>query len=146
MGDFESGGILNPVVIPKSLSAEALEQGWTYFILEPGIYYLGFQGQRRTDAFTYDAQWQKVQRWRMDIGPGSPIVYAGTIHLQCESDWFLFGAKYCCFIRKETIRNEQELARTLVSENLGTMGPPKTALMEIHTGETIILGTPKPEE
>lgn len=146
IGDFETGGALKPIILPKFLSVETGKQGWTYFILEPGIYYLGFQGQRRTDAFTYAAQWENVQRYRIDIQPDTPVVYIGTIHLQCRSDWFLFGAKYCCFIDHQVIKNEEALAQELISENLKTIGPPKTTLMQLHTDKTLIFRTPKPKK
>ena len=145
MGDFETGGALKPIM-PKFLSAETGKQGWAFFILEPGIYYLGFQGQRRTDAFTYQSQWKKVQRYRIDIQPDSPVVYIGTMHLQCHSEWFLSGAKYCCYIYSQVVKNEEALAQKLVSENLKTMGPPKTALMQLHTEKTFIFRTPKPKK
>ena len=146
MGDFETGGMLKPIILPKFLSDETGKQGWTYFILEPGIYYLGIQGQRRTDAFTYKAQWENVQRYRIDIQPDSPVVYIGTMHLQCRSDWFLFGAKYCCYINSQIVKNEEALAQKLVAENLKTMGRPKTVLMQPHTKKTFIFGTPKPKK
>lgn len=145
MGDFDTGGELKPI-ITKFLSAKTGKQGWTYFILQPGIYYLGFQGQRRTDAFTYADQWETMNRFRFDIQPDTPLVYIGTIHLQCRSDWFLFGAKYCCFIDRQLIKNEEALAQELVSENLKTIGQPKTALMELHTGKTFIFRTPEPQK
>ena len=146
MGDFETGGVLKPILFPKFLSAETGKQGWTYFILEPGIYYLGVQGQRRTDAKTYNLKWEQVQRYRMDVPPDSPVVYAGTLHLECRSDWFLFGAKYCCFIDSQVVKNEEALAQQVVSETLKATGRPKTVLMKRHAQETLIFGIPKPKE
>jgi hypothetical protein len=146
LGDFENGGALKHNVFLKSLSAETREQGWIYSILEPGIYYLGFQGQRRTDAITYETQWQNVQRYRIEIQPDSPVVYIGTMHLQCRSAWFLFGAKYCCFIDSQVVKNEEALAQKLVSEYLKTWGRPKTALIQLHTEKTLIFRTPKPNK
>ena len=145
IGDFESGGALKPIYLPKLLTAETGKQGWTYFILEPGIYYLGFQGQRRTDAFTYAARWQKVQRYRFDIQPDSPIVYIGSIHFKCRSDWFFFGVKYCCFIDDQIVKNEEKVAQKIVSDNLKNINHPKTALMQRHTDETLIFRTPQPK-
>ncbi len=143
LGSFESGGKLERILILKSLSAETREQGWIYATLEPGIYYIGFQGQRRTNAYAYEAQLQGGQRFRFDIQPGAPVVYIGTMHLECRSDWFLFGLKYCCFIDSHQIRNEEKLAREIVSENLNTMTQPKTSLMQPHTEKTLIFRTPK---
>ena len=145
LGDFETGGALERIVFLKSLSGETREQGWIYTTLEPGIYYIGFQGQRRTDAFSYEAQLQNVQRFRFDVQPDSAVVYIGTVHLECRSDWFLFGAKYCCYIYNHQIRNEEELARKLVSENLNTLGKPKTSMIQPHTEKTLIFRTPQPK-
>ncbi len=143
LGSFESGGKLERILILKSLSVETREQGWIYTTLEPGIYYIGFQGQRRTNAFTYEAQLQNVQLFRFEIQPDAPAVYIGTMHLDCHSDWFLFGAKYCCYIYSHQIKNEEELALKVVSENLNTLGKPKTSLMQPHTEKTLIFRTPK---
>ncbi|MBW2410839.1 MAG: hypothetical protein JRF72_13650 [Deltaproteobacteria bacterium] len=143
LGDFDSGGKLERILILKSLSVETREQGWIYATLEPGIYYIGFQGQRRTDAFTYEAQLQHVQRFRFDVQPDSPIVYIGTMHLECHSDWFLFGAKYCCHIYNHQIKNEEKLARKIVSENLKNLGQPKTSMLQPHTEKTLIFRAPQ---
>ncbi len=143
IGDFESGGALKPVYLPKLLTAKTGKQGWTYLILEPGIYYLGFQGQRRTNAFDYAARWQNVQRYRFDIQPNSPVVYIGSIHFECRSDWFLFGAKYCCFIDDQIVKNEEKIAQKIVSDNLKNINYPQTALMQYHTDETLIFRTPQ---
>lgn len=143
MGNFDTGGELKQIVPLKSFSAETLKQGWIYWVLEPGIYYIGFQGQRRTDAFTYDAQWKHVKRYRIDVQPDSPGVYVGTMHLECRSDWFLFGAKYCCFIDNQIVRNDETQAQKLVSENLKEMSRPITALMQLHTEKTLFFRTPK---
>ena len=91
-------------------------------------------------------QWENVQRYRIDIQPDSPLVYVGTMHLQCRSAWFLFGAKYCCFIDSHVVKKEEALAQKLVSENLQTMGRPKTALMQLDTEKTFIFRTPKPRK
>ena len=146
LGDFESGGRLQRIFLLKSLSVETREQGWIYVTLKPGIYYIAFQGQRRTDAFTYEAQLQNAQLFRFEIQPDSPIVYIGTMHLECHSDWFFFGAKYCCFIDNHQVKNEAELARKIVSENLTTLGQPKVLLMQPHTEKTLIFRTPKTKD
>ena len=145
VGDFETGGALKRIENQKFLSAKSRKEGWIYFILEPGIYYLGFQGPRMTDVFTYEAQWENVQRYRIDIQPDSPVVYIGTMHFQCRSGWDPFGLKNCAHIDSQVIKNEEALAQELVSENLEKMGQPKTALMELHTGKTFIFRTPQPK-
>ena len=145
VGDFETGGSLKRIENQKFLSAKTRKQGWIYFFLEPGIYYLGFQGPRMTTPNIYEAQWGKVQRYRIDIQPDSPVVYIGTMHLQCRSGWDPFGTK-CEHIDSQVVKNEEALAQKLVSENLKTMGQPKTALMELHTGKTFIFRTPESQK
>ena len=93
VGDFETGGALKRIENQKFLSAKTRKQGWIYFFLEPGIYYLGFQGPRMTTPNNYKEQWGKVQRYRIDIQPDLPVVYIGTMHLQCRTGWDPFGLK-----------------------------------------------------
>jgi hypothetical protein len=111
--------------------------------LDPGIYYIGFQGQRRSDTVTYNAAWKSVKRYRFDVNPDSAVVYIGTMHLECRSAWFLFGKKYCCLIDHQTVRNEEILAQNLVSENVHSIGRPVTDLMQLHTDKTLYFRTPK---
>jgi hypothetical protein len=143
IGDFDSGGELHQLPILRSFSADTSKQGWTYLILDPGIYYIGFQGQRRTDAFSYNAAWKSVKRYRFDVDPNSPVIYIGTMHLECRSDWFLFGEKYCCFIDHQIIRNEETLAAKILAESFDSIEQPKTALMRLHTDKTLFFLTPK---
>lgn len=145
VGDFETGGALKRIENQKFLSAKTRKQGWIYFILEPGIYYLGFQGPRWTDVFTYEAQWENVQRYRIDIQPDSPVVYIGTMHLQCRSAWNLLGVKNCAHIYSQVVKNEEVLAQKVASENLKTTDRPKTVLMQLHTEKTLIFRTPEPQ-
>jgi len=145
VGDFETGGALKRIENQKFLSAKTRKQGWIYFFLEPGIYYLGFQGPRMTTPNFYEEQWGKVKRYHIDIQPDSPVVYIGTMHLQCRTGWDPFGLKNCVHIDSQVIKNEEALAQELVSENLKTMGQPKTVLMQLHTEKTLIFRTPEPQ-
>ena len=146
VGNFQTGGVLKRIENQKFLSAKTRKQGWIYFILEPGIYYIGFQGPRWTDLFTYEAQWEYVQRYRIDIQPDSPVVYIGTMYLQCRrSAGNLFGVKNRAHIASQVVKNEEVLAQKVASENLKTMGRPKTFLMQLHTEKTLIFRTPEPQ-
>lgn len=145
VGGFETGGALKRIEDQKFLSAKTRKQGWIYFFLEPGIYYLGIQGPRMTTPNIYEAQWGKVQRYRIDIQPDSPVVYIGTMHLQCRSGWDPFGTK-CEHIDSQVVKNEEVLAQKLASENLKTPGRPKTVLMELHTEKTFIFRTPETQK
>jgi hypothetical protein len=143
MGDFDTGGELEQIDFLKSFSPETSKQGWAYWVLEPGIYYIGFQALRTSDVFTHIKKWRYVQPFRFDIQTDSSVVYIGTMHLQCSSTWNLLGAKNCTSILSQVVRNEEALAQKLVSENLKAMGNPTTVLMQRHTEKTYIFRTPK---
>jgi len=141
LGGFETGGEVKRTS-PTSLSAETRRQGWIYFILEPGIYYLAVQGARTGDVTAYERELKSLQPWRIEIPVGSPVAYAGTLHLECQSKWYIGGGKSCNFIEGIVVRNEQALAMTISEKYLSDLGPPQTLLMQRHSGP-IILRTPK---
>lgn len=137
LGSFQTGGF-NIISSQVFLSSNSRKQGWTYLILEPGIYYLGFTGRELTG--------KDQPRYRIDINPESPIVYIGTMHLQCHSKWNIFGIKKCDSIDSHAVVNEEALAKELVSENLEEMGHLKSSLMQLHTEKTLIFRTPRPKK
>ena len=139
LGGFETGGEVRRASLPSSfLSTETHRQGWIYFILDPGIYYLAVQGGLTTDPAT----WVGPQRWRIDIPVGSRVAYAGTLHLKCWSKWYISGAKSCNVVEGIVVRNEQALAMTISAKYLADLGPPQTLLIQRHSGP-IIIRTPK---
>lgn len=141
LGSFDTGGEVRRTS-HLYFSAKTHRQGWIYFILEPGIYYLAVQGGRSTELTTYERELLSLPRWRIDIPTGSPITYAGTLHLKCQSAWNIMGTKNCIAIDAMAIRNEEALAKTISTEYLLDLGPPQTILMQRHSGP-IILRTPK---
>lgn len=141
LGGFDTGGEISGVY-PLFLSTKARKQGWVYFILEPGIYYLAFQGVRSTDLLTHYRKLKSTQRWRIDIPVGSRLVYVGTLHLKCRSRWYLTGGKKCDFIDAMVVKNQELLASKVAEEYLEDLALPQTLLMQPHSG-TIILRKPK---
>jgi len=140
LGGFETGGEVKLTIPGRSiffLSNETAHQGWVYFILKPGAYYLAFLGPRTTNLFSYSAALKSAQRWRIEIPEGSRLIYGGTVHLLCRKFKFLFTS--CAQARQiGVLKNEESLAAKLASEHLPELGAPKTLLLEPHRGPIII--------
>ena len=146
LGGFETGGKVEPVQSYRFLSKETRQQGWIYFILEPGTYYLAVQPPRNTNAFTYASGFQYAPHWRIDVPTDARLVYAGTLHLPGSGQWVLFGSRRLTSFTALTVRNEEDLARKIASEHLAELGTPLTVPMQLYTGGPILLRTPKREK
>ena len=73
LGNFKTGGKPKPKLILRFLSQDSREEGWTYFVLEPEIYYLiiypiGGYGRSPED----------FPRWKFTIPNSSKYIYIGT--------------------------------------------------------------------
>ena len=66
LGSFETVSKVERIHT-RCFSEETRNQGWLFFVLEPEVYYLAFQGNRQTDVRTYDAELQTAQKWRIDV-------------------------------------------------------------------------------
>lgn len=139
LGSFKTGGEPERVA-NRFLSPESRKDGWTFLVLPHGTYYLAFYPPRRTDVFTYARSIKDAPRWRIDIPPGERIVYVGTLRISGASDPLLFGGSIMRTIRTDEMRvaNDEELARTLVKEELPAFGEARTVLMRLHDGPTIL--------
>jgi hypothetical protein len=146
IGNFDTGGSLDIYVTQRFFSAQARKDGWLYFFLEPGIYYIGFQGGRRTDAYTYNKRWEIVPKYRFEIESNTQVAYIGTMQLKCESAWFFSGQKWCNWIFGQHVKNEEILAKKLGSKHLPALMPCSTTLMQLHTGKTMYFQVPKSKE
>lgn len=167
VGGFQTGGILKPVTVSmfpsigdrssiyQFLSNESRDEGWIYFLFEPGTHYLGFIGQGQIRNLTRDHPEeiitlpQRLQRsvtlWRIDIPRSFPLVYGGTLRLRCRSDWDIWPfvrTGYCDHIDGMDVDNEETRAQKMARENLPNFGSPQTVLLQRHEGKTIILRTP----
>ena len=127
----------------RCFSEETRKQGWLFLVLEPEVYYLAFQGTRRTDVYTYDADLQTARKWRIDIPENASSVYIGTVHVRCRSDFYFFERDHCDFIDEVVVSNEEEVARMIAADHLPGIGRPETILMKLHDSPTIILRVPK---
>lgn len=148
LGTFDTGGELELVESPRSLSAELREKGWIYLILEPGSYYFGIIGPQMT---TYDIWKQQIKyaqpRWRTDIPVDTHVVYIGTLHLYCSGGTTVFLTKITkrCFEIDEhrtIIQNETVSAQKLADEYFGDYGSLQTLLIQRHDSPTIIFQAP----
>lgn len=72
-----------PPVAPGSTA----ERGWCYFVLKPGSYMLSTGS---LSCSRLDDLWQGVDL-RVEIPPGEPVVYAGTLQVQARGSKLLFG-------------------------------------------------------
>jgi hypothetical protein len=139
IGSFETGGEVEQKIIPF-LSEQTKKDGWTYFVLEPGIHYLAALPPRRTNVKNYAAQFHDAQLFRLDIPDGTPLVYAGTLHLSSEEQKSLFEQSLVGkFIAdKITVANDAASARTVAAGFFCEFGDPQTLLMQPHTGPILL--------
>lgn len=146
LGDFKTGGVPKRMETLRFLSPESGRNGWTYFVLPHGIYYLAVYPPRRTDISTYEGRLHNAPRWRIDVPENARLVYAGTLHLTGESDPLLFGGRAMMSIRSDqiTVGNDHELAGRLFAEHFPGVGEGQVVLMQRHEGGPIILRSPLP--
>lgn len=146
LGAFETGGVPVREWSQRFPSAESRKQGWTYFVLPKGTWYLAVYPPRRTDVFTYDRSLKDAPRWRIDVPGNAGVAYAGTMHLTGKSDWLIGSGRIMNSIHHEatTVRNERNLAGKIASECFPGIGRMQVALMRRHAGGSLILRSPVP--
>jgi hypothetical protein len=142
LASIKTGGEFKVIEAPVFPPDDTRKQGWTYFILEPGRYYVVLvEPQYYTrQAFKRRVQ-NTTQRWRFDIPIGAPVVYIGTLHLYCR------GEKRCNWIDEDRIllRNEEPLAQKLVEDYFKNFGSLQTVLIHRQDSRTIIIKTLDPK-
>lgn len=121
-----------------SFSKESWREGWVYYSLSPGVYYLAIQGP--DSNLLYGRQIRDAPRWRLDIPEGARMVYAGTVQLAGRVEYSNIlptGSD------EWTVSDEHELADRLLAENLPDAGTSETILMQRwHPGDPIIIRSP----
>ena len=145
LGGFSSGGKI--AVAPlQFFSKETRLDGWTYLILEPGIYYLAPHPPQNENAFAYDASWKQTSPcWRFDIPRNVPVIYVGTVFVPGTGLWQIFGGRrlYDFDIKRFDICDESAAAGTIHEAWLEDLGPLTTRLVENYSSsEPIILESP----
>ena len=137
LGGFETGGNLLQIQ-PKFLSSQTRKDGWLYFILEPGLYYLTAQ-----PPLTYHFSSKTSYLWRLDVPSDVEFVYIGTLHLPSTGEKLLFGTTRISFIADSIlVSDEQEVAHKIAGDFFPELKTFKTMLMARHKGP-LILKTPK---
>lgn len=146
LGGFDSLGVPRPVR-SRFLSAELRRDGWTYFLLAPGVYYLAVRPPQRGDLYTYDAMLKTVPRWRIDVPMHGKLVYAGTLHLTGKADPLLFGGRIMIAITGEeaTVEKDRERAINLLLEHFPGAGDAKAIPMQRwQLDDPVIIRSPLP--
>jgi len=141
LASFETGGELKWVTPPRFLSEATREEGWTFFVLKPGTYYLAVlpPPHGRMSVSVYEQWFERAPRWRFDVPLNAKTVYIGTLHISGHA----VGKKMVSFYEQGmTVFNEEDLAKKIASEHIRDFEGLETALMKRHEGP-IILKTPK---
>lgn len=145
LGDFSTGGKIRPAA-QLFLSADTRRNGWTYLLLEPGIYYLAPHVFQNDNAFAYDASWEATPpRWRLEVPSQPAVIYAGTLFVPGAGRWMLFRGRRMYQFEPQhfQVRDESTLAATIQQAWLKDLGPISTQLVHPHSSyEPIILETP----
>jgi hypothetical protein len=147
LGTFETVG--EPIFAGhRFLSDESRRAGWTYFVLSPGLYYLAVMGpdSSATSKVTHKSL-REAPRWRIDIPENGKLIYVGTLHLAGKSEGkLLFGGKVIAPVSRDEliVSNEEELAKSLLSEYFPDADQTRTILMKRwYQGDPIIIRSPK---
>jgi hypothetical protein len=114
-------------------SVQSRHEGWIYLIEEPGTYYLAVQPprDRDRDTFHYQVHFRYAPRWRIDVLPGSRIIYAGRLHIDASTEkGFLFSRRVVYDPARMKVEDERALARDLAAKLFPELGPPVAVLME----------------
>jgi len=128
------------------LSEDSRRAGWTYFALSSGIYYLAVLGPE-SDAGIKNIR--VAPRLRVDVPENTRLLYIGTLPLTGRTEGaFLLGGKIIKSANNEEfiVKNEHELAKSLLAEHFPDSGEMKTSPMQRwRRGDPIIIRTPKPD-
>ncbi len=143
-GDFDTGGRPDHRILAARFPSEtARRDGALILFLAPGYHYLAFQGARRTDAFSYAAQFRTLPRWRIAVPPGVRLLYAGTFRMRAQAIGLLFGGVLIGQLDQAAtvVEADTAWALRLAERDLPGLGPPVTRLAVRHAGP-VLLGMP----
>lgn len=143
-GDFDSAGVPDRRVVAARFPSEAARaDGALILLLPPGHHYLAIQGARRTDAFSYEARFRNLPRWRIEVPARTSLIHAGTFRLRARSIRLVFGDVVIGAIDQDAtvVAEDAEWARMLAARDLPGLGPPLVRLAVRHEGP-VLLGVP----
>jgi len=109
-------------ILPASSKPEERKNGWIYFAVRPGTYYLRVMPDN-TDK-PIPGFWFKVV--------DKPLTYAGSLKVTCRSQ----SGKFGCSIEIK-VANEAQLAQAIAEGSLSKSGPLTTVLMRPYPVEVL---------
>ncbi len=114
-----------------SPSAEAAAGNWIYYLVSPGVYWVGIPA-----PFTAKS---RKNSYFLEVPEGVPLIYAGTVAVSCKGRWGLFGTQVdrCDHV---VIEDETDAARIVAARDLGGLGSMETALLVPSTGAAVKRG------
>jgi len=146
LGSFETGGEFRWVTPLRFLSAATRDEGWTFFVLKPGTYYLAASPPPLggVSVSAYERGFDRVPRWRFDVPLNAKTIYIGTLYISGKGQKLLWEGKKMVSLDKQgmSVLNEEDLAKKVSSGHIPEFDGLETALMKHHEGP-LILRTPK---
>jgi hypothetical protein len=115
--DFNSGGEYKYDRGYLEFSEEASKEGWIYWMLEPGIYYISI-------TFNNNIYREKNPLFSLNVPDNKPVIYAGTLDFE------------------HPVENEENLARAFALQAIDTQTF-HLELLSPHKSKTLIFRTPK---
>ena len=100
-----------------SPSAEARRQGWIYYVLPPGTYYL--------TVYDMEKKGTLAPGFLLSVSGEKQLVYAGTLDIACKKS-FLRGPGQCSGV---SLTDEGDAAKVLAQAHFAQYGPISTSLM-----------------
>ncbi len=153
LGSFDTFGDPKGVV-NQILSDESYEEGWTFFVLSPGIYYLYVRGpdsseiSKRASVEYYTTSFRDAPRWRIDVPDRARWIYAGTLTLAGKVEGILlFGDEIITPVSNQELplRDDSDSANKLLTTHFPKVGEVQTILMrQWYPGAPFIFRSPLP--
>lgn len=154
LGNLETAGAPSPSTAPQRfLSDQSRLDGWAYFRLAPGTWYLAVIGPDSSvtamrGSTSFAKVLQSAPRWRIDVPEGARLVYAGTLRTAGRTDGrLMFGGRLIKpgHSQEPTVKDESALAAQLLGEHFAQDGEPHTALLQRwQPGDPLIFRSPLP--
>ncbi|WAC08512.1 MAG: hypothetical protein OS130_04775 [Thermodesulfobacteriota bacterium] len=112
-----------------SPSHQAQKNGWVYFILQPGTYYLGVSPKREAISSKDDRYLSAPEVFWFHVPRGNHVLYIGTLAASCRTTWGIFGrlVNECSGIR---VIDESESAQAIAQDSFSQYGSPSLAHMK----------------
>ena len=118
---FSDLAVEKPDLALLSPAAEARRQGWIYYVLPPGSYYL-------TIYYNMDRGDSLAPGFLLSVSGKQPLVYAGTLDIGCQPGPGFFYDKTLPS-SGVSLTDEGEAAKVLAQAHFAQYGPISTSLM-----------------